>query len=348
MASGSNRKQDRGSVGLRAADFLIRTADSFLDLCIISFFLGLFVFATYTIWDNQQIYGNADATVYESYKPEAEADDSPTFAELQEINPDVLGWMTIYGTGIDYPLVQGRTNDDYINTTVDKKFALSGSIFLESQNARDFSDFNTIIYGHHMEQSEMFGDLDKFRDQAFFDTHKYGNLYYGGKNRGLLIFCVMDADAYDSTLYNYSLSTPEDEAAYLNYISGISSYIRNADGVSGASNVSESGVNPGDHILMLSTCATDATNGRYVVFAKVMGETYANPFPKEEKPVVKRLVQGINLPFMDTLPSWWLYGAFLFVALVLFLLVYGIIRTVQARRAGKREKSDLPEAGDSR
>ena len=99
---------------------------------------------------------------------------------------------------------------------------------------------------------------------------------------------------------------------------------------------------------MLSTCATDATNGRYVVFAKVMGETYANPFPKEEKPVVKRLVQGINLPFMDTLPSWWLYGVFLFVALVLFLLIYGIIRTVQARRAGKREKSALPEDGDSR
>ena len=141
----------------RLARGLIRIISELVTLSVITFFLLMFLYASWSIYDAQRIFSGADTTVYETYKPESDVDDSPTFQELVAINPDVLGWITVYGTGIDYPLVQGETNDSYINTSVEKKFSLSGSIFLDSANEPDFSDFNTIIHGHHMEKHEMFG-----------------------------------------------------------------------------------------------------------------------------------------------------------------------------------------------
>ena len=129
----------------RLARGLIRIISELVTLSVITFFLLMFLYASWSIYDAQRIFSGADTTVYETYKPESDVDDSPTFQELVAINPDVLGWITVYGTGIDYPLVQGETNDSYINTSVEKKFSLSGSIFLDSANEPDFSDFNTVV-----------------------------------------------------------------------------------------------------------------------------------------------------------------------------------------------------------
>ena len=190
----------------RLARGLIRIISELVTLSVITFFLLMFLYASWSIYDAQRIFSGADTTVYETYKPESDVDDSPTFQELVAINPDVLGWITVYGTGIDYPLVQGETNDSYINTSVEKKFSLSGSIFLDSANEPDFSDFNTIIHGHHMEKHEMFGDLDLFREKAFFDSHEYGNIYYGGKNHGLQFFAIIDGGKHQISYYGHELA----------------------------------------------------------------------------------------------------------------------------------------------
>ena len=70
---------------------------------------------------------------------------------MQALNPDVCGWLTIDGTHIDYPLVQGATNMDYINRDVYGEFSLSGAVFLDSRSKADFSDGYSIVYAHHME-----------------------------------------------------------------------------------------------------------------------------------------------------------------------------------------------------
>lgn len=257
---------------------VIRFFDQVTDLLFLALVMAAVVYGVYSIRDTQQIYTASDANRYTAYKP-AEAKDSPNFAELSAINPDVCGWISIYGTGIDYPVVIGGNNDEYINKSVTGEFALGGSIFLDSANKRDFSDFNTVIYGHHMEKSRMFGDLDKFEDQQFFDTHAYGSLYYGGALHGLHIFAMVDADAYDGTLYNPHVEGADEERRYLAYIRRIARYTRDA------------GVSPGGHIVMLSTCAS-GTNARYVLFAGITDTVPADPYKQDGKTSVSRRAAG--------------------------------------------------------
>lgn len=263
----------------RPALILARIANLAVNAVIILLFAVLIGYGAFSIWDNNRILDQASAQAYESYKPAAEKSSVP-FSRLQAMNPDVLGWITIYGTGIDYPLVQGSNNDEYINRDIEGNFKLSGSIFLESSNAADFSDFNTIIYGHHMGKDKMFGDLDKFAEQSFFDSHEYGTIYYGGKMHGLQIFAMAEADAYDFTLYNPHVGTSAAaKRAYLDVVFDRASFAR------------QEAAGTDDHIVMLSTCA-DTTNGRYVVFARITDSVPADPFAEPEAQQVVRSVTG--------------------------------------------------------
>src|SRR5690625_3191388 len=92
-------------------------------------------YAAYALWDNGLVYAAVDHVNEEmlELKPEAE-DSSPTFDELLAINSDVVGWITIDNTNMDYPILQGETNLSYINTDVYGDFSLAGSIFLDSRN----------------------------------------------------------------------------------------------------------------------------------------------------------------------------------------------------------------------
>lgn len=273
MESDENRSIARG---------LVAFTDRTLDLVVITLILVSLAYAIYSIWDTDQIYTASEATVYETYKPTEKAA-SPTYDELQKINPDVCAWIDIYGTGIDYPVVQGENNDDYMNKTVTGDFALGGSIFLDHTNAKDFSDFNTIIYGHHMEKHEMFGDLDLFEEKEFFNEHRYGSLYFGGRLHGLTIFAMVDADAYDFTLYDPHVEGSPAREEYLTYLEGKSKFYRDVD------------VRPEDHIAMLSTCAS-GTNERYVIYALIGDKVMPDPYAQTDKEKsVKRTVSALTV-----------------------------------------------------
>lgn len=271
-----------GPCRVSPAGLLVRIANGIVNVVILLLAVLLIGYGVFSIWDNNRILNQASAKSYETYRP-AEEKDSPSFAQLQAMNPDVLGWISIYGTGIDYPLVQGKDNDEYLNRDIDGSFRLSGSIFLDSTNARDFSDFNTIIYGHHMVKDRMFGDLDKFTDQSFFDSHRYGSLYYGGRMHGLEIFAMVEADAYDFELYNPQVGESAGaRQSYLDQVLRKASWSR------------ECGVGPGDHVVMLSTCAGN-TNGRYVVFARITDTVPKNSFAQAGNSVF-RSVTGTESP----------------------------------------------------
>ena len=109
----------------------------------------LAVYAGYALWDNQQVYAAA-AEVRTSLLEMKPAEDGPSFAALQAVNPDVCAWVTLDGTGVDYPVVQGEDNLTYVNTDVYGNFSLSGSIFLDSRCAPDFTEGYGLLYGHHM------------------------------------------------------------------------------------------------------------------------------------------------------------------------------------------------------
>ena len=89
------------------------------------------------------------------------------FESLKKINPDIVGWIHIPGTGIDYPIVQAKDNTKYLHRTFRGKDSHVGAIFLDALCATDFSSFNSIVYGHNLKNGEMFGHLKKLYDVKY-------------------------------------------------------------------------------------------------------------------------------------------------------------------------------------
>ena len=119
-------------------------------------------YAGYCLWDNHQIYAAAENVQDDMIRLKPKTDDTaeeqgPSFAELLRVNQDVKAWLTLDHTQIDYPVLQGEDNFAYINTDVYGNFALAGSIFIDSRCDPSFADPYTLLHGHHMENSRMFG-----------------------------------------------------------------------------------------------------------------------------------------------------------------------------------------------
>ena len=109
----------------------------------------------------------------EAKDPEAPKEKNPIdFKQLQETNKDIYAWITVPDTNINYPIVQSSwDNTYYLDNTIDGQAGLPGSIYTENYNAKDFTDFNTIIYGHDMNDGSMFQNLHKYEDETFFKEH---------------------------------------------------------------------------------------------------------------------------------------------------------------------------------
>ena len=93
------------------------------------------------------------------------------FGQLSQINPDIVGWIFIEGTDINYPVVQGADNDYYLQHLFNGTYNGAGCIFLDAGCASDFSDRHSILYGHHMKDGSMFSDLMGYKDQSFYEEH---------------------------------------------------------------------------------------------------------------------------------------------------------------------------------
>jgi len=292
----------------------IRLLDSIIDLMVLLLFLTVIAFGGYALWDSGQLYQEAGAEGYEQYKPVA--GDSLTFAQLREINPDVFGWLTVYGTNIDYPLVQGEDNVTYVNTSVTGESLLSGSIFLDHRNRQDLSDFNSIIYGHHMDRQVMFGEIGEFSDEAYFEEHRYGNLYVDEQDYGIEFFAFLQVDAYDSRIYTPAIEGETDRQGYLGYLLVKAKYTRPVS------------VGPSDHLILLSTCTSDATNGRHILVGKLSTTVYDDPFRKETAWGTggRSLWEGLG-----QIPVWlW----------AVLLLIAGLFLVTVKRRKGRKRKEE--------
>jgi len=178
-------------------------------------------------------------------------------AELRATNSDVVGWITIPGTPLSYPLMQGTDNQYYLNHTWKKTKSAVGAIYLDYRNSDDMSDFNSIIYGHRMSDSSMFNCLRHYSDQSYFEEHPS---IYIVTDEGVLryeIFAAYEADAVSGHTYRLGLVEEEGQQAYINYCSRRSGIEIDV--------IPE----PGDHIITLSTCVSPGGNydTRWVVQA---------------------------------------------------------------------------------
>ena len=107
---------------------VIKAGNKILEILAALFIILMLLYGAYSLWDTCQINRRAFISgELMKYKPAGKTDESPSLQELQKINPDVCAWLTVDGTKIDYPVVQGEDNLSYINTDVYGEFALAGS-----------------------------------------------------------------------------------------------------------------------------------------------------------------------------------------------------------------------------
>jgi len=306
---------------------IIRWVDCMVNLIMVILFLMLAAYGIYAIWDSEQVYQGADPVQYDKYKPTKE--DALSFEELRGINPEVFGWLTVYGTSIDYPLVQADNNETYVNTTVTGEYKLSGSIFLDYQNSNSFSDFNSIIFGHHMEKRAMFGEIGEFQEEAYFDSHPYGRLYYEGGEHGIEFFAFLKADAYDQTVYLPAVSGEEEKNAYLDNLLSLAMYKR------------EIPVSTSDHIVLLSTCSSGSTNGRHILAGKITNEAFGDPFEEQEQKERYRVDSQKLWEDLREAPFW--VWALAVIVLVGLLLLWHKIRKSKSKKRRKGGGTDEEE-----
>ncbi len=225
----------------------IRFVDSAVNRIVAILCLLLFLICLYAMIDALNIYMNANDKSVLKYKPEIGHGEI-----LQEISEDAIAWLTVDGTSIDYPVMQGSNNDEYLNKDPFGKFSLSGSIFLDSRNSADFSDPYSMLYGHHMEHGAMFGALDYFIEQSYFDQHRTGTLTTAsGQDYNLRFFAACKAYATEKTVFDPPDTTNEQLLQFIQKNAAI---------------YEPQGVNADSRILALSTCQSAENVERMIVF----------------------------------------------------------------------------------
>lgn len=196
-------------------------------------------------------------TVTESAEPEEEI--PIDFEELWETNPDVYAWIVIPGMDINYPILQHPTDDSYyLNHNIDGSTGRPACIYTESLNSKDFTDNNTVIYGHNMRNGTMFAQLHKFEDKDFFDEHREIIIYLPDKVLHYKIFAVHNYDDRH-LLYSFDFS---DKAVYKDYLESIFSI----DDMN-ANIDTEMTVTENDKIITLATCVYKKPSLRFHVQA---------------------------------------------------------------------------------
>ena len=182
--------------------------------------------------------------------------------ELAKVNPDIYAWIYIPGTQVDYPVLQHPTdNTYYLNYNMNGTRGYPGCIYTGKENSKDFTDFNTVMYGHNMRNKTMFETLHYYEDKAFFVNNPYVYVYRGDRVLVYEIFAAYTA-GNEHILYSYDFQTQEGRQNYVDLIEkGASGNLRDDVEVTGDS-----------HILTLSTCISGKAKNRYLAQAVLLNE----------------------------------------------------------------------------
>ena len=182
------------------------------------------------------------------------------FTQLLSVNSDIVGWLRIRALDISYPVVQGKDNDYYLHRTFEKTDNFAGCLFVNSYNMGDFTDQNTIIYGHNMKNGSMFGKLKNFNDPEVFKKSRYFWIFTPDF---IYQYRIFSASVVDKTGLTYQISFTDDEFDQFISRAYSNSVVDNQDVT----------VTKEDRIVTLSTCTGDDST-RFVVMSK-LAQIYA-------------------------------------------------------------------------
>ena len=246
---------------MKKAAMAARVGNRILSIMAGILILLMLSYGMYSLWDTYKIYANsfADEELLK-FRPTDDGEDNPTLKDLKKLNPDVKAWIQVPKTNIDYPVVQGQDDMEYINKNVYGEFELSGAIFLSCLNKDDFSDPYNLVYGHIMKNGGMFADVADFTNKEYFETHQKGKLYLTDATRKIRFFACMKVTAADAKIYHPDGYRKENLKDLLDYIQANAVQYRDV-------NVADE-----NSLIALSTCSEAETNGRVVLIGKLERE----------------------------------------------------------------------------
>ena len=191
---------------------------------------------------------------------ESEKSSETSFESLFSENSDMVGWIFIEGTSVNYPVMQTKNSPNYyLKRNFKKAYSDLGVPYVQENCDLATSD-NIIIYGHHINGGKMFGSLDKFTSKSFYDKHKIIQFNTLTEQREYQIIAVFKTVAYSASGFRYyDFVNAEDEADFNAYVSRCKELALFDTGVT---------AKYGDRLLTLSTCKRFVENGRLVVVAK--------------------------------------------------------------------------------
>lgn len=246
-------------------------------ILIIAVLVGIFIYAGYQayliIFDNTSAKNEYDEVVeisgIESILPQSTKNNDGeieydvtgmqnlNFEYISKVNDDIIGWIVNPGTILNYPIVQTDNNNTYLYTSFEGKRNNHGCIFMDYNNEPDFSDTNTLIYGHHMKSGAMFASLCEYQNQDYYNEHPILFLYTPDKIYKLEVF-----SAYiDEPTGIYTNLNFKDE-------SDISSFYDKLKHKSMISTDVE--LTTSDNIVSLQTCTYEFEDARFIVHAKLV------------------------------------------------------------------------------
>lgn len=227
-----------------------------LILFVMGFFLSAAVFAGR--WreyaQGREAYDDLAQTAAVP-KPESEVETIPIqvdFDALKAVNEDVIGWLYCEGTKINYPVLQGEDDSEYLRKLYNGQQNIAGSLFLDQRCSRDFSDRHPIIYGHRLKNGKMFGALHHYLQPGFYEEHPLFYLLTPEQTYKIHVFSGYTTPA-DGPAYQVEFSDEEDWTAYLENIQTESQV--------------ETGLKPraDQRVITFSTCNYDFKDARFVL-----------------------------------------------------------------------------------
>lgn len=233
------------------------------NIFILSFtilFISL-VFSSYMVFNGMSQYKSGTST-YENIQKIAVKEDSSSkenridFDTLEQINTDIVGWLTLNGTVVDYPVVKGTDNDYYLHHLYTGEYNSLGTLFVDFRNSYPFDDKITTIYGHSMLNGSMFFILERYKRQDFYEEHK--QFFYETKDKNYILepFAgkVMDAKI---PFLQFNFDSDEEFMEYIDEYVSTSTFR------------SDVTVNKDDKVVMMIKCSADYEDARYVLLCKV-------------------------------------------------------------------------------
>lgn len=188
------------------------------------------------------------------------------FDALWAENPDVCAWIQVDGTVIDYPILQSDIEKDdnfYLDHDMNGASKSAGAIYIQKLNQKDFTDPNTLIYGHNMLNGTMFGQLKKFRNKDFFNENR--NIYIYTPEH-ILKYEIISAFVYDNRhiINSFNFDVESSKMQFFNECVNPTSLTKQV--------VENASLEADDNIITLSTCTSNSSE-RYLVVGKLISDT---------------------------------------------------------------------------